>query len=257
MRISVHSDLHLEFTNHRKRWSDVISSVIDNDIQVVCLLGDIWKDANQACDFLLDFYAVCEADILFVVGNHELYYDSSIADYKQLEHIFSKFKVLDKRTVEINGVNFIGATLWATLSPIEGWSQTDIKYLIYRGIADFRKIPSWSISRMVSEGNQDIRYIQSTLKKHKKKGLKSVVLTHFSPLRKWPHSRYGLNALTAYFCNDYEKIIEDHKPYGWFFGHTHDNICGFVGSTMLGTNQAGYGQECHMSYDLNYFIDIG
>lgn len=257
MRISIHSDLHLESPNHEKRWSDIISSVIENDISVVCLLGDIWKDSNQACDFLLDFYSTCDAYILYVIGNHDLYNNSSVSDYKQLEHIFNKFKVMDKRTVEIDGVNFIGASLWSTLSPLEGWSQTDVKWLVYNGINDFSMIPSWSISRMISEGNQDIKYICSTLKKHNKRGLKSIVLTHFSPVRRWPHRRFGLNAFTAYFCNDYEKIIEDQKPYGWFFGHTHDNIIGSIGDTMMRTNQAGYGQECHLSYDPNYFIDIG
>ena len=72
----------------------------------------------------------------------------------------------------------------------------------------------------------------------------TVVVTHFSPSVQCGNENFDISPITAYFCNDYDELIERYKPEYWLYGHTHFNLDKNIASTRVITNQHGYGSEC-------------
>ena len=120
MRIALASDLHLEFGD--------INLKNDGNADVLILSGDICtakvfrsgqKKAKR--DLVLDFFkriAFQFPQIVYVMGNHE-HYDYDIAwthDTLKDQLAFPNLHILEKESVTINDVTFVGATLWTDMN---------------------------------------------------------------------------------------------------------------------------------------------
>lgn len=106
MKLHVLSDVHLEFQKWRREW-DIAS--IDCDVHV--LAGDI-GGGFQGLDFALKHFS---RPVIYVCGNHELYGQRTVREWwrKAREKLAgSSVHLLENETVIIDGVRFLGCTLW-------------------------------------------------------------------------------------------------------------------------------------------------
>ena len=124
MKIAVCSDLHLEFGD--------LFFTNDQNIDVLILSGDICvaKDIGRPdpdnfmegakSSRIVDFFKRCSFQfphVIYIMGNHEHYHgdvakSASIIRSMLESHMLSNVHFLDKEFIDIDGVRFIGGTLW-------------------------------------------------------------------------------------------------------------------------------------------------
>src|SRR5687767_509714 len=129
MRLNVLSDLHL---------SRGALAIPVNDADVVVLAGDIARP-REAIAWASGF----AKPVLYVAGNHEFYGGSiagTLADLKRLS-AGSGIRVLDNDEVLIDGVRFLGTTLWTGFMLFgEGEKRTAAMQEAQRFMRDFSRI---------------------------------------------------------------------------------------------------------------------
>jgi hypothetical protein len=152
--------------------------------------------------------------------------------------------------VDIEGIRFIGATLW-TGFPLHSTQYTSEQVMDYAkdNVSDFsliaedsgNKVVTFSpeISKILFEESK-AKIIQLLPESHPKK---CVVVTHFPPAKKLRHPKFTLNKVTSYFTADCADIIEAYQPAYWFYGHNHWSSTIRMGKTTLVSNQFGYPNE--------------
>lgn len=148
-------DVHLEGRPEemRQEFFNSINNKIEtikkeNNHPILVAAGDI-GEGIMGVEWLKDF----QCDIIYVTGNHEYWQhdvmdvDQNIQNYiddNQLSHIH----FLNNKSVIINGVRFIGGTLWTSLGGFFPWVDRNqiIKY--FGAMGDFKKITakSWYTS---------------------------------------------------------------------------------------------------------------
>lgn len=235
MKIRLLSDLHTEFRLPYKTAS--FSQYKGEDVLV--LAGDIASGSTNVVDVIKFFKNQGFPHIVYVAGNHE-YYGTSIEDFNtkmaekcsNLENVY----FLNRNSVEINGVQFIGTTLWTNFR--DDWFA---EKQAGRFIADFKYIRDFTTNDAKAAYLCDWDFISRETFKHQDK--KCVVVTHFLPTDSCISDRFRdprLSDLNPYFANDLAKKIEGFKDVTWLFGHTHDAIDKVCGSTRLVCNPHGY-----------------
>ncbi len=107
MRINYFSDIHLEFGS---------LEAPDNDADMIIAAGDIGVGSEG-----VDWLKTLNKPVLYVAGNHEFYAD----EYQQTLQLIrnqcagSQVSFLENDSIIVQGVRFLGCTLWADLF-IEG-----------------------------------------------------------------------------------------------------------------------------------------
>ena len=235
MNIRLLSDLHTEFRLPYKTQS--FSAYHGEDVLV--LAGDIASGSTNTMDVIKFFKDQGFPQIVYVPGNHE-YYGTSIADFdEKMREKCAKVEgvhFLNQDSIAIDGVMFIGATLWTNFRN----SPTSEK-LARMGIADFKYIREFSTAQAKTMYEADIDFISRETFKHQDK--KCVVVTHFLPTDECISARFrdpAWNSLNPYFANDLKDKITPFKDVTWLFGHTHDAVDTMCGSTRLVCNPHGY-----------------
>ena len=128
MKISVASDLHLEFGD--------LNIVNRDDADVLILSGDILVAADigrpDPNNFMegarsnryVDFFKRCSFQFphtMYVLGNHEHYHGDFATTYSRIQsmlesNMLSNVHLLDNEVRVINNVTFIGGTLWTDMN---------------------------------------------------------------------------------------------------------------------------------------------
>ncbi|PQJ24347.1 hypothetical protein BSZ31_04570 [Limnobacter sp. SAORIC-690] len=117
MKIALYSDLHLETMRHFPALAAVPQPAEDVDLMI--LAGDIHQ-GTQGLNALAD---LGEKQHIYVAGNHEYYnHDIEILD----DHLFElaakkQLNYLQRTSVVIQGVRFLGCTLWTDFNIQPGW----------------------------------------------------------------------------------------------------------------------------------------
>ena len=237
MKIQLLSDLHLEV--HPQFVAQPAAGA-----DVLVLAGDIgsYQSSTQVDgeNFGLERfsplpqYASWPTPVLFVPGNHE--YDSQDFDEARirLQRTCDKLGLiwLDRETVLMDGVRFIGTTLWSDFDAIamhEG--VTDVTRLhqlrekAYRA-ANFylqktggtRQGQPFLAEPMRAESLLCQDWLRAALQQPYDAG-PTVAVTHFAPSLRSADPRYGLVPGTAGFCN----VMDDLLPFAdlWLHGHLH------------------------------------
>jgi Icc-related predicted phosphoesterase len=206
---------------------------------VLVLAGDIASGSTNTIDVIKHFRDCGFPQIVYVPGNHE-YYGTSFDDFNQkiadkcaqLEGVH----YLNGNSVDINGVQFVGATLWTNFRD-DWFAETAAK----RSIADFKYIKDFTTSHAKQRFSDDWEFISRETFKHQDKPC--VVVTHFLPTDSCVADKYRdprFSGLNPYFANDLESKIKTFNNVTWLFGHTHDAVDKFCGSTRLVCNPHGY-----------------
>lgn len=235
MKIRLLSDLHTEFRLPYKTASFSIYKGED----VLVLAGDIASGSTNVVEVLKFFKAQGFPHVVYVPGNHE-YYGTSFADFnskiKEKTEDLEGIHVLMRNSIEINGITFIGATLWTNFR-----NDLYAMKLAREGIADFKYIRDFSTNEAKAQYFMDVDFISRETFKYQDK--KCVVVTHFLPTDACISDRFRdprFSDLNPYFANDLEDMVSKFNNVTWLFGHTHDAVDKVCGTTRLICNPHGY-----------------
>lgn len=233
MKIRLLSDLHTEFRLPYK--THEMTEYRGEDVLV--LAGDIASGSTNTMDVIKHFLDCGFPKVIYVPGNHE-YYGTNFDDFNTKMTTkcanTSGAYFLNPGTVTLDGVKFIGATLWTNFAD-NPFSQSAAK----RGINDFRQIRGFDVNRCAQTYYQHLDYIKDQYEQRSDN--KVVVITHFLPARECITQRFrGPDLLNDYFANNLDDYISSMSNTTWLHGHTHDHVDIMLGDTRVVANPHGY-----------------
>jgi len=253
MKLWILSDLHLEYKNLRE-------PLTIPEADVCICAGDLMRAPANGIHWLAEHVAP-SMPCVYVAGNHEFYRGSikeGLEDGRAAASTFSDVHFLENDFVIIEGVRFLGATLWTDYR-LEGHQQMAMFHAQdrmndHRAISLQRKpwkrfTPS-EAARMHQESKI---FIESALKADRQ--IPTVVVTHHSPSRGSVHERFRGDLLNAAFSSDLEELIEMGSPALWVHGHTHDSFDYTIGETRIVCNPRGYGTE-NPNFDPGMIVEV-
>jgi predicted phosphodiesterase len=233
MKIRLLSDLHTEFRLPYKTAD--FAEYRGEDVLV--LAGDIASGNANVMDVIKFFKAQGFPNIVYVPGNHE-YYGGNFTEFNEKMQDkcdrCANVYYLNPGQVEIDGVLFVGGTLWTNFadSPISQWHAK-------RSINDFRVIKNFDVSVAYDTYYQHVDFIKTAYETRNNR--KVVVVTHFLPARECIAPRWqGPDLLNDYFANNLGEYISGMSDTTWLFGHTHDATSIELGTTRVIANPHGY-----------------
>jgi len=249
MKLHILSDLHTELSQYQ-------AHKVDADL--VVLAGDIGKGA-QGLIWARETWK--DMPILFVPGNHEYYRAEIGQTQEEMRKVAEQLDIfyLDNNTIHIDGVRFIGSTLWTDfllfgedkkqLAISAGaWSLNDFR-VIRNGADTFT--PQASIELF----EKSRAFLASQLAEPYSG--KTVVVTHHLPSMESVSDRWRNDYLSACFSSHVDDLVC--KADLWIHGHTHDNFDYRIGKARVVCNPKGYerysGSE-NPSFDPRLVIEI-
>lgn len=253
MRIQLFSDLHLERYPH-------FIPVVHDDTEVVVLAGDIgsYQDGSRLedQDFGLGRFSprrpgAARARVLYIPGNHEfdgLEYDAA---YARLRATCARLGIewLERATIVIDGVRFVGTTLWSDFDAL-ALQEQDLGKQLQRREKAFRAANYYlSKNTTLKQGEkvlaEGIRAMALACQDWLRAALAApfdgptVVVTHFAPSLQSADPRYGLTPGTAGFCNALDGLFP--QAVLWMHGHLH---C--MNDYVVSGNEAGRPWSCRV-----------
>ena len=244
MRINIASDLHLETYDwipkfSPRKASHMFSGLFSCDLLV--LAGDIVGSPR----WLSEWLSLCPVPVVYILGNHEYYGKSLERTESAFRHMLDDLPhvhFLNGESVVVNGVRFVGATLW---SDFDGENPLVMEECQDK-INDFRQVEAITASKVLDLFYKERDWIDSELSVAF--AGPTVVVTHYAPSPQSPSVFHG-SLLGGGFVTDLEDMILKHQPNLWIHGHTHDNCDYTVGRTRILSNQSGYGwEEAHKGF---------
>ena len=260
-RCSVISDLHLEFGDLELPGGDVL--ILSGDVCESRTLRKYRYDPNNIMDghgtpkrldraqrFFIEECAKYRK-VFYVMGNHEHYHSKFYKTYHELvAEVPDNVQVLERECVTLDGVLFLGATMWTdcnkgdplTLHALKDMMM-DYKAITYRDDVHhvYRKLDPRDT---VQEHRKTLDYFKQILSENRQSGrnLPVVVMTHHSPSFLSTHPRYQNETLmNGGYSSDLSEFILDHPEIKvWTHGHMHDPFDYKIGDTRVICNPRGY-----------------
>lgn len=253
MKINVLSDLHL---NHEGLPRPA------NDADVIVLAGDIARP-QQAIEWAKGI----GRPVVYVPGNHEYYGDSIDARRDELKSLCAGTSVhlLDCGVVVLDGVRFVGATLWTDLKLFGAGERRaaaldEARYCL----RDFSRIH-------VDRGRTAFLTPEASAAMHESQLAwltgrvatpfdgPTVVVSHHAPSPKSIHRRFATSPLNLCFISDLERVLDGDRIRVWIHGHTHDSFDYRVNGTRVVCNPRGYavdGVNENAAFDPDLIVEV-
>lgn len=233
MKLHVISDLHLEFCDYRP-------PTATREADVIVLAGDIGK-ADYGIAWARATWP--DKEIVYVAGNHE-FYGRNRANVLSQCHITARetgVHFLDNAEVVIEGVRFLGSTLWTDFALYGEELRLDCMALAQRGLNDFRVIHEGPAhfsphdALRLHEGS--VCWLEHQLKQEPFDG-PTVVVTHHAPSFTSVVPRFQKDLLSACFASRLDHLLGFSDL--WLHGHMHDSLDYVVSGTRVICNPRGY-----------------
>lgn len=242
MKIAYLSDTHLE------HGGSYTPSQAQRQADVMVLAGDIGKNWQGALWGLENF----SQPIIYVPGNHEFYGRERLNKVqrrlRELGEEHPRFHPLIDHTspaVNIDGVVFCGATLWADFylydSPVVSRNAAQDAMNDYRAIKlqDSRHV----FRRLKATDTQGFHAQQrAAIERHLQAHAQDtvVVVTHHAPSERSIDTRYAGDPCTPAYASHLDALIEAYQPAAWIHGHVHWAQKYQIGRTWVACNPFGY-----------------
>lgn len=261
MRINVISDLHLEFSDLTLPGGDVL--ILSGDVleaknlkladytpEIVALNERTGIKNHRYCRF---FYEECAKyrHVIYVMGNHEHYGFQLQKTYQHLkDNLPGNIHVLEKERLEIDGVIFLGGTLWTDMNNFDQLTMYHMKSMMndYRQITMHNEAKNvWhrlTPERTVEEHVKTKQLFRHFLEENRVTGAPKpvVVCTHHAPTKLSIKPKYEHDQIMngAYSSDLSEFILDNPEIKVWTHGHTHDPFDYSIGDTRIICNPRGY-----------------
>ncbi|NKI68258.1 metallophosphoesterase [Collimonas pratensis] len=253
MKISLLSDLHLSVHP---------MAPPQTGADVVVLAGDIWRPA-EAIAWARQF----TVPTLFVAGNHEFYgrdLDGTVAELR-IAAEGSNLHVLHKQSIILDGVRFLGCTLWTDFRFFSNEEQRQLGLQqAVELVRDFSRIRVASDSPELFTPTHSQRLFDDSVAWLEQQFAQphdgpTVVISHHAPSPRSVHTRFAGSPLNACFVSDLEQCILQWQPTLWLHGHLHDSFDYRIGATRVVCNPRGYaraGKQENQLFDPDLLITI-
>lgn len=253
MKLNILSDLHLGFG--AMEWPV-------NDADAIVLAGDISRP-REAASWAMRF----GKPVLYVAGNHEFYGSSIDGALDELRRQCERTKVhvLDDSELVIDGVRFLGTTLWTDFELFDDSKlRAAAKEEARRCLRDFSRIRAregssdlFTPDDSVALFRQHAAWLASRLASSH--AGPTVVITHHAPSTRSIHPRFAGSLLNACFVSDVEHLLGAHRAVLWIHGHTHDSFDYVVDGTRVVCNPRGYahgGVNENPLFDPDFIVEV-
>jgi len=258
VNIQLLSDLHLESNPH-------FVPQFAPGADVLVLAGDIGSYQNDSlltrmgiADFGLGRSAGWPCPVVFLPGNHEYDGQEFDAAHARLREVCQRlgFIWLEREVVMLQGVRFVGCTLWtdfdaltsahAVTSPVTIGQQLAAREKACRA-ANFALKKNHTLiagQPMLADG---VRALGLESQAWLREALsipaedKTVVVTHFAPSLRSADPRFGINPGTAGFCNALDDLLPQAQL--WLHGHLHCPVDYTVNGCRVVANPLGYARK--------------
>lgn len=216
------------------------------DADVVVLAGDIARPKDA-----IRWASAFAKPVLYVAGNHEFYGGSIAGTVAELKGLCAgtTIRVLDDDEAVIDGVRFLGTTLWTDFRLFgDGEMRAAAMLEALRAMRDYSRIrlddgagtlltPETSAALFAAHAG----WLERKLAEPHPGP--TVVITHHAPSRQSIHRRYSDSLLNACFVADVEHLADASRVQLWVHGHTHDSFDYAINGTRVVCNPRGYAQN--------------
>jgi predicted phosphodiesterase len=253
MRLNILSDLHLSLGT---------LDIPKNDADVVILGGDIARP-REAISWAQGF----TKPVLYVLGNHEFYGGSIAGTARELKRLCAgtNIRVLDDEEFVIDGVRFLGTTLWTDFMLFgEGEQRAEAMQEALRFMHDFRKIRMSENSEALFTPAESAVLFDAHAGWLNRKLAEpyagpTVTITHHAPSRRSIHPRFTDSILNACFVSDAEHLVDGSRTRLWIHGHVHHSVDYVLNGTRVVCNPRGYAKDGvneNPQFDANFLVEI-
>lgn len=167
------------------------------------------------------------------------------AAFKLLDEAFPNVHYLNNNEINIDGINFVGSTLWTDFK-LSGYIEHKLEAYA-NAISDFKviRIGDKLFTPKYCNDLHTTSCMSISGRLRNNKDGRNVVITHFMPSQEVISPYWTGNALNPYFCNDMDYMINEFQPELWVYGHTHDkgDKLHSNGKTRMVANPRGYPRE--------------
>jgi Icc-related predicted phosphoesterase len=247
MRLHVVSDLHLEFAPFSSPCADADVTVLAGDIGVG-LAGLEWIVQHWT-----------ERPVIYVPGNHEFYGQTLQKLIRELmaNAAGTKVHVLDDKMVTLDGVTFVGATLWTDLALYDDPTLSAIAVQV--GMADYYQIRTEpGNSRLRPADTQRLHAASRAWLENQcsqRRSEKLVIVTHHAPSARSIHTEYLGDPLSPAFASNLDDVVEASRASLWIHGHIHQRVDYRIGATRVVSNPRGYPGE-EVGFDPSFVLEV-
>jgi predicted phosphohydrolase len=250
VRLHVVSDLHVEFAAFEP-------PTVDAD--VIVLAGDVGL-GTEGVELARRWSG--GRPVLFVAGNHEYYGHGlpALTDKLRAASRGSTVHVLENDELVIDGVRFLGCTLWSDFRAAGAEERERSMEVCARLLNDYEVI-TWS-----SEGRtlrpEDTRALHLASRRWLTRRLAvphegpTVVITHHAPLVHAQPSSPMNRALLGAFASDLSQLMQGDRVALWIYGHLHRAADLDVAGTHVVSNPRGYPHEPVEAFDPALVVEV-
>lgn len=258
MKIQPLSDLHFESTANRIRPVE-IGALVDalragaTQADVTVLAGDILT-GHQTIERAASIWPA-DHPVVVVAGNHEFFgwvYQEALEKMREAAAKHPKIHFLENDAVEIQGVVFLGCTLWTDgllwekagmPAPRSGRfkvSRDEISLYLQEDLPDYARIEWREVGRKFMPRHtyrmhhQSVAWLREQFELHR--GKRIVVVTHHAPSYRSISPDFATDVLSAGFASHLEALVHSSGAALWIHGHIHQRFEYQIGQTRIMSN---------------------
>lgn len=257
MKVHVLSDIHLEFGKWQK---DIDVNAINADVTI--LAGDIGVGLS-GLDFALKF----KRPVIYVMGNHEYYGQRTMAKLMakaRAKVANTNVHLLEDDTVTLDGVRFIGCTLWTDFLVLGKEQRDSLMRHAQERMNDFHAIRIaqrhamtddsvllgqtwqrgrvWTPQQAADRNAQSVQFLtQALVQRSPSDWSKTIVVTHHAPTVLSLAYKKATDPLDGAYASHLDELVAQADL--WVHGHTHIPVDYQIGTGRVVSNPRGYLQE--------------
>ena len=247
MKIQFVSDLHIDHWGYGiPRPLPFGPEHIVGDVLVVA--GDVDEQIPSLVSYL-NTLTEAGRPVFFVLGNHEYFSETWMTYQTRLREVLPPgVTLLDRNETIIDGVRFLGCTLWTNF----GGSMRKLRDC-ESGMPDYENIvkdDSWGMitgEDVLARHTEEQAWLNTKLAESFSGP--TVVVTHHAPSMRSNHPRFRGSRISTAFYSHLENLIEKTQPDLWVHGHMHNSSDYRIGKTRVVCNPCGYSEGENEGWD--------
>lgn len=250
MSVVILADLHLDIwaEGHKDPFRETDPDRL-RAVRHCIIAGDLSNHGAKKWPRMVDMIRekMPDAEMYLLPGNHE-FYGGRIDREDKLEDAAhaAGAHFIQKKTLLIDGMRFICATLWTDFRINGITSEFAAKYDVERSMNDYVKIriEKEGFRKLYPEVTQGIHFDHLnwiTAELETDFDGETVVVTHHAP-----HPYLCMDPTAKYapaYASDLSQVISRFQPSAWFCGHSHSHRSFMLGDTLARNVSLGYPHE--------------